>query len=76
MARYEMVREILNACPNNQMRDVFFSEVETDDPEAFVLSALRGGCIITERSELSDGSTVIRTDCSGLIQVYTFTPDE
>ena len=36
MAEYEMVREIKNLCPNNQMRDIFFEEVETDDPETYV----------------------------------------
>ena len=33
---YELVHEILNHCPNNQMRDVFIEEVETNDPEALV----------------------------------------
>ena len=33
MAEYELVREIQNLCPNNQMRDIFFEEVETEDPE-------------------------------------------
>ena len=32
MAAYEVVREIQNLCRNNQMRDVFIDEVETDDP--------------------------------------------
>ena len=32
MKQYELVREIQNLCANNQMRDVFFDEVETDDP--------------------------------------------
>lgn len=32
---YEMVREIKNLCPNNQMRDIFFDEVETEDPEGY-----------------------------------------
>ena len=32
MREYELVREIPNLCRNNQMRDVFFDEVETDDP--------------------------------------------
>ena len=30
---YELVHEIQNLCRNNQMRDVFFEEVECDDPE-------------------------------------------
>ena len=32
MAEYEVVREVQNLCGNNQMRDVFFAEIETDDP--------------------------------------------
>ena len=36
MTEYEMVREIKNLCPNNQMRDIFFDEVETDDPAEYV----------------------------------------
>ena len=30
MAEYEVVREVQNLCANNQMRDVFFDEIETD----------------------------------------------
>ena len=37
---YEMVREIKNLCPNNQMRDIFFDEVETDDPVENKLKAI------------------------------------
>ena len=29
---YELVHEIKNLCRNNQMRDIFFEEVECDDP--------------------------------------------
>ena len=28
MAEYEVVREVQNLCGNNQMRDVFFEEIE------------------------------------------------
>ena len=41
MREYELVREIPNLCRNNQMRDVFFDEVETDDPVAYVRSFLK-----------------------------------
>ena len=41
MALYEVVREIQNECANNQMRDVFFDEVETDDPVQAVREMLR-----------------------------------
>ena len=30
MALYELVREIENQCERNQMRDIFFEEVETE----------------------------------------------
>ena len=30
MAEYELVREIKNLCRNNQMRDVYFEEIECD----------------------------------------------
>ena len=36
MAEYELVYEIKNLCRNNQMRDVFFEEVECDDPEEYL----------------------------------------
>ncbi len=29
--QYEMIREIFNSCSGNQMRDVHFEEVETED---------------------------------------------
>ena len=42
---YEMVREIQNMCPNNQMRDIFFDEVQTDDPERYVRTFLEGKAV-------------------------------
>ena len=33
---YEVIREIKNECGNNQMRDVFFDEVEMDDPDVWI----------------------------------------
>ena len=32
MKEYEAVWEIFNSCANNQMRDVFFEELELEDP--------------------------------------------
>ena len=40
MREYELVREIPNLCRNNQMRDVFFDEEETDDPVQYVRTFL------------------------------------
>ena len=36
MKTYEVIWEIFNQCANNQMRDVFFDEIETDNPEEYV----------------------------------------
>ena len=32
MKEYEVIWEIFNKCPRNQMRDVFVDEVEIEDP--------------------------------------------
>lgn len=74
MPGYEVVWEILNECPNNQMRDVFIREIETDDPEGYVRRTVRGADVQIEREELSDGSLVLHVNCAGLLQKFTFTP--
>ena len=74
MAEYEMVREIKNLCPNNQMRDIFFEEVETDDPEAYVRQMLKGRAISVSSQQESGGVVVVHADCDGLIQKFIFTP--
>ncbi len=70
---YEMVREIFNSCENNQMRDVFFEEIETDDPFLYVQSIFAGKNAVCE---LRAGGTdvVVDVDCAGLRQRYTFSP--
>lgn len=74
MAEYEMVREIKNQCPNNQMRDIFFEEVETDDPAAYVKSILKGDRITIEAEQAENGAVTVHADCDGLIQKFIFTP--
>ncbi len=71
---YEMVREIKNLCPNNQMRDIFFEEVETGDPETYVREFLHGKAVevSTERGE--NGAVTVYATCDGLIQKFVFTP--
>ena len=74
MVEYEMVREIKNLCPNNQMRDIFFKEVETDDPVEYVKAFLKGKAVSVS-SESGDGGVVtVYADCDGLIQKFIFTP--
>ena len=71
---YEMVREIKNLCPNNQMRDIFFDEVETDDPESYVRSLLRGKAVELSAERGENGMITIHATCDGLIQKFVFTP--
>ena len=74
MAEYEMVREIKNLCRNNQMRDVSFEDVETDDPVAWVRGMLRGSRIEITQDRRADGSIRVDAVCDGLMQTFTFTP--
>ena len=74
MAEYELVHEIQNLCPNNQMRDVFFCEVETDDPESYVRQTLRGKSVTLITDMLEDGTVMVYTSCDGLTQKFIFTP--
>ena len=74
MAEYEMVREIQNMCPNNQMRDIFFEEVETEDPVAYVRQMLKDRAVQIDAQKESNGVVTVFADCSGMIQKFVFTP--
>ncbi len=74
MAEYELVREIQNLCPNNQMRDIFFEEVETDDPVAYVKTLLRGKEVTLTTDSRADDSMTVYASCDGLTQKFIFTP--
>ena len=73
--RYEVIREIYNKCSGNQMRDVFVSEIETDDPMEYVGKLLEGKDVRLEKSLLPDGTVVIDAEVSGLRQRFSFSPD-
>ncbi len=74
MAEYELVREIQNLCRNNQMRDVFFEEVETDSPEGYVRALLKGRAVSLTVDAREDGGVTVYADCDGLTQKFIFTP--
>ena len=69
---YELVHEIKNHCPNNQMRDVFITEVQTDDPEGYVRNFLGSGVTELSCEKRPDGVT-IHALCDGLRHVFNFT---
>ena len=71
---YELIREIFNKCSNNQMRDVFVSEVETDDPEQYVRDYFKGKELEMDRTDMSDGSVVFDLVVDTLPQRFSFTP--
>ena len=71
---YEMVREILNLCPNNQMRDIFFDEVQTDDPADYVRAFLKGKAEDVTIVEGSGGAVTVFATCDGLKQKFVFSP--
>ena len=71
---YELVREIPNLCRNNQMRDVFFDEVETDDPETYVRQFLSKTSVEITAEKRSGGGTTVYAVADGLTQKFIFTP--
>ena len=73
MAEYEVIREIPNLCRNNQMRDVFVSEVETDDPVAWVRSMIAGRIDSITTDTREDGSLTVFVESAGLFQKFSFT---
>ncbi len=72
--RYELIREIFNKCSGNQMRDVFVSEVETEDPEAHLRAGLVGTEITVERIPTQDG-VIFDVMTDGLHQRFSYTED-
>lgn len=74
MAAYEMVREIKNLCPNNQMRDISIQEVETSDPEGYVRNLLKGKQVEVTAQRKEDGSVTVFASADGLVQQFSFTP--
>ena len=71
---YELVREIQNLCPNNQMRDIFFDEVETADPVQYIRDFLKGKAVEVSAEAGSNGAMTVYANCDGLIQKFVFTP--
>lgn len=59
MAEYEVVREVQNLCGNNQMRDVFFAEIETDDPVSWVRGFLKGKDVELTVDEKENGDLTV-----------------
>ena len=74
MAEYEMVHEIKNLCRNNQMRDVFFEEVECGDPVEYLRQRLKGKSVELSAETGAGGAVTVHAVVDGLIQKFVFTP--
>lgn len=74
MKEYELVHEIKNLCRNNQMRDVFFEEIECDDPEAWLRQRLAGKTAELSVEPGAAGAVTIHAVVDGLMEKYVFTP--
>ena len=73
MTEYELVWEIKNHCPNNQMRDIFFEEVACDDPERYVRQKVKGNISDLSRQDGPDGQVTIHITVDGIVQKFEFT---
>ena len=72
---YEMIRDIFNLCSNNQMRDVFVTEVETDDTDAIAKTFCTGKDYTIEKEIKEGGVIIYELTVDGLRQRLSFTPD-
>lgn len=73
MKSYETVWEIFNQCANNQMRDVFFDEIETEDTDAYVKNKFKDKNMTFDKTVLENGTIVYDINASGLKQRLSFT---
>ena len=71
---YELVHEIKNLCRNNQMRDIFFEEIQCEDPEAYLRQKLAGKEIELTVETGAAGAVTIHAVVDGLMQKFVFTP--
>lgn len=58
MKEYEVIWEIFNKCPRNQMRDVFVEEVEIEDPEEYIKKKFQGKEVSYDKTVLNDGTII------------------
>ena len=74
MREYELVHEIQNQCPNNQMRDIFFEEIACDDPETWLRQRLAGKSVALDVQQGSGGGCIIYALVDGMTEKFVFTP--
>ena len=73
MKQYEVIHEIPNQCSNNQMRDVFFEEVQCESPVEYVKKKLAGKEVNITVDEINAESCIIHAETAGLTHKFSFT---
>ncbi len=73
MKEYEVIWEIGNQCANNQMRDVFFEEIETDDPVEYVRRKLKDRNVEITVDYPGPGKVTVFANATGTPQRFLFT---
>lgn len=73
MKEYEVIWEIFNKCPRNQMRDVFVEELELEDLEEYVKNKFKGKEVSYEKTVLADGTIIFDILTSQIRQRCSFT---
>ncbi len=73
MKEYEVIWEIFNKCPGNQMRDVFVEEIAIEDPEAYIQKKFQGKDVSYEKTVLQDGTIIFDILTSQIKQRCSFT---
>ena len=74
MKEYELVHEIQNLCRNNQMRDIFFEEIQCEDPETWLRQRLAGKDFQLTPDPGSGGAITIHALVNGMKEKFVFTP--
>ena len=74
MEEYELLIESINPCGGSAHATRTILEIETDDPENYVRSLLKGKNIVLTRDDRADGGITIYASCDGIPQKFIFTP--
>ena len=74
---YEVIHEIFNSCSGNQMRDIFFEELDfnsADDLENYVREKHHNKVGEMERTDMPDGGVIFDYTIGNVKQRHSFTP--
>ena len=74
MREYELVHEIQNLCRNNQMRDIFFEEIQCEDPVGYLRQRLAGKNFSLTVDPGTGGAVTVYASVDGMTEKYVFTP--